>query len=103
MPVPTPDDATTLCTCAVTSTSCVRRSVFTLSVCMCGLPGSARILSSRLGPHGAAKSHAAAYSLWERSPPRRAPLVDEKRGNLSFRAQRGICFCFLVEEEVRIV
>src|SRR5260370_32793863 len=34
MPTVTPDDATTFCTGAVTSTSCVRRSVFTLNVCM---------------------------------------------------------------------
>src|SRR5258707_1273799 len=34
MPLATPDDATTFCTGAVTSTSCVRRSVFTLNVCM---------------------------------------------------------------------
>jgi len=32
IPLPTPDEATAFCTCAVTSTSCVRRSVFTLSV-----------------------------------------------------------------------
>src|SRR6266513_5308593 len=38
MPVATPDDATTFCTCAVTSTSCVRRSVFRLNVGMCGPP-----------------------------------------------------------------
>src|SRR6266478_7613277 len=34
MPLATPDDATTFFTGTVTSTSCVRRSVFTLNVCM---------------------------------------------------------------------